>query len=84
MADDDTIIPFHLVEAAQHRDIEENPETPMVWALDVARYGGDKTALCKRRGSVVTELRSWAVDLMQTVGRVKLSMTPWSNLSRID
>jgi len=72
LADDDTIIPFHLVEAAQHRDIEESPETPMVWALDVARYGGDKTALCKRRGSVVTEMRSWGgLDLMQTVGRVK-------------
>tara|TARA_B100000965_G_scaffold406858_1_gene449872 strand:- start:5327 stop:6733 length:1407 start_codon:yes stop_codon:yes gene_type:complete len=72
LADDDTIIPFHLVEAAQHRDIEESPETPMVWALDVSRYGGDKTALCKRRGSVVTELRSWGgLDLMQTVGRVK-------------
>ena len=24
LADDDTIIPFHLVEAAQHRDIEES------------------------------------------------------------
>ena len=72
LADDDTIIPFHLVEAVQHRDIEESPETPMVWALDVARYGGDKTALCKRRGSVVTEMRSWGgLDLMQTVGRVK-------------
>ena len=33
LSDDDTIIPFHLVEAAQHRDIEESPETPMVWAL---------------------------------------------------
>ena len=72
LADDDTIIPFHLVESAQHRDIEESPETNQIWALDVARMGSDKTALCKRQGSVVTDIKSWGgLDLMQTVGRVK-------------
>ena len=72
LADDDTIIPFHLVEAAQHRDIEESPETSQIWGLDVARMGSDKTALCKRTGSVVTDIKSWGgLDLMQTVGRVK-------------
>ena len=72
LADDDTIIPFHLVESAQHRDIEESPETNQIWALDVARMGSDKTALCKRTGSVVTDIKSWGgLDLMQTVGRVK-------------
>ena len=72
LADDDTIIPFHLVEAAQHRDIEESPETSMCWGLDIARMGSDQTALCKRRGSVVSEIVGWrGLDLMQTVGRVK-------------
>ena len=72
LADDDTIIPFHLVESAQHRDIEESPETSQIWGLDVARMGSDKTALCKRTGSVVTDIKSWGgLDLMQTVGRVK-------------
>lgn len=72
LADDDTIIPFHLVESAQYRDIEESPETNQIWALDVARMGSDKTALCKRTGSVVTDIKSWGgLDLMQTVGRVK-------------
>ena len=34
--------------------------------------GSDKTALCKRTGSVVTDIKSWGgLDLMQTVGRVK-------------
>tara|TARA_R100000231_G_scaffold33411_1_gene29305 strand:+ start:677 stop:2083 length:1407 start_codon:yes stop_codon:yes gene_type:complete len=70
-ADDDTIIPFHLVETATHRDIEGDSDLPSVWGLDVSRFGNDKTALCKRQGSVVTEIRSWAgLDLMQTVGRV--------------
>ena len=70
-ADDDTIIPFHLVETATHRDIEGDSDLPSVWGLDVSRFGNDKTALCKRQGSIVTEIRSWAgLDLMQTVGRV--------------
>jgi len=71
LADDDTIIPFHLAEAAQHRDVQVSEETSVVWGLDVARFGTDATALCKRQGPVVTELRSWrGLDLMQTVGRV--------------
>ena len=71
LADDDTIIPFHLVESATHRDVEVSDETKPVWGLDVARFGTDCTALCKRQGPVVTEIRSWrGLDLMQTVGRV--------------
>lgn len=71
LADDDTIIPFHLVEAAQHRDIEVNDELSEVWGLDVARFGTDATALCKRRGSVITDIQAWrGLDLMQTTGRV--------------
>ena len=71
MADDDTIIPFHLADSAIKRDIEITPDTKPVWGLDVARFGADKTALCKRDGNVVTEITSWqGLDLMQTVGRV--------------
>ena len=71
LADDDTIIPFHLVESATHRDIQISEDAQSVWGLDVARFGSDSTALCKRSGSVVTEMRSWrGLDLMQTVGRV--------------
>ena len=71
LSDDNTIIPFHLVEAAQHRDIVVAEDAPVVWGLDVSRFGSDATALCKRQGPVVTELRSWrGLDLMQTTGRV--------------
>ena len=71
MADDDTIIPFNLVESAIRRDIEVTPDEKPIWGLDVARFGADKTALCKRYGNVVTEITSWqGLDLMQTVGRV--------------
>jgi len=71
LADDDTIIPFHLVEAAIHRDVEVDIERKPVWAVDPARFGSDRTAFCKRVGNVITEVKSWrGLDLMQTVGRV--------------
>jgi phage terminase large subunit len=71
LADDDTIIPFHLVESAMHRDIETTPDLKPIWAIDPARFGTDRTAFCKRVGNVVTEIKSWqGVDLMGTVGRV--------------
>jgi hypothetical protein len=71
MADDDTIIPFHLAHSATQRDIEMTPDIKPIWGLDVARFGTDKTALCKRYGNVVTDIDAWqGLDLMQTVGRV--------------
>jgi len=71
LSDDNTIIPYHLVEAAQNRDVVVSDEATVVWGLDVARFGSDATALCKRQGPIVTELRSWrGLDLMQTTGRV--------------
>ena len=71
LADDDTIIPFHLVDAAMNRDIDLDDERRPVWAVDPARFGSDRTAFCKRVGSVITEIKSWrGLDLMQTVGRV--------------
>ncbi len=71
MADDDTIIPFHLADSAIKRDIEIPEDTKPIWGFDMARFGADKTALCKRYGNVVTEITSWqGLDLMQTVGRV--------------
>lgn len=71
LSDDNTIIPYHLVEAAQNRDVVVSDEATVVWGLDVARFGSDATALCKRQGPIVTELRSWrGLDLMQTTGRI--------------
>lgn len=71
LADDDTIIPFHLVDAAMNRDIDLDKDRRPIWAVDPARFGSDRTAFCKRVGSVITEIKSWrGLDLMQTVGRV--------------
>ena len=71
LADDDTIVPFHLVDAAMNRDIEVDEDRRPVWSVDPARFGSDRTAFCKRVGGVITEIKSWrGLDLMQTVGRV--------------
>jgi hypothetical protein len=71
-SDDDTMIPMDLIESARHRDVTVNPYAPMVWGLDVARFGADSSALTKRKANVVTESpRVWKnLDLMQLTGAV--------------
>lgn len=73
LRDDDTIIPVDLVDSAQHRDVTHAPNAPEVWGLDVARFGSDASALCKRRSNVVPAgTRIWrGLDLMQLCGAVK-------------
>ena len=71
-SDDDTVIPMELLEMAQQRDVQPSESAPMVWGLDVARFGSDRSALCKRKGNAVTEpIKTWKnLDLMQLTGAV--------------
>ena len=71
-ADDDNVIPRHLVESAIGREVEGIETVMPIWGLDVARMGGDRSALCKRRGNVVTEhIKTWRdKDLMELCGIV--------------
>lgn len=73
LVDDDVAIPFELVEAAQQREVSTNPDAPVVWGVDVARFGGDRSALCKRRANRVMEpVRFWRdLDLMKLTGVIK-------------
>jgi hypothetical protein len=68
-AEDDALIALSLVSAAVDREVTPS-EHAVVWGLDVARFGDDTTALCKRRGNVLLEpIREWKkLDLMQTAG----------------
>lgn len=68
----DTVIPLSLIENAVERQVEVNPKSAVVWGLDCARMGGDRTALCKRKGNVLLEPIKWwtGKDLMQTCGLV--------------
>jgi phage terminase large subunit len=71
LADNDTMIPIDLIDGACDRDVASSPTASVLWGLDVARFGSDSSALCKRQSNVVTELRTWRnLDLMQLCGAV--------------
>jgi phage terminase large subunit len=71
LRDDDTLIPAELVDSAMSRDVALNDREPIVYGLDVARFGDDRSVLCKRRGNVVLEFRVWqGLDLMQLTGAI--------------
>jgi len=72
LADEDCFIPFDLCQDAIGRDVMPNPDSPAIWALDVARMGNDKSALCKRRSNTVIEpIKTWRkLDLMELCGAV--------------
>ena len=71
LADDDTVIPIELIEAAWQRDIEQPLNYPEIWGVDIARFGSDKSALVKRVGRIVKDVQMWSgYDLMQSAGVV--------------
>ncbi len=72
--DSDTIISWASVSSSIGRDIIVSPTTPVIWGLDVARFGSDRCALCKRQGkSIIEPIKWWAgLDLAATAVKVKL------------
>lgn len=72
LADDDAVIPISLLESAKIRAIVTSPSAPMVWGLDVARFGSDRTVLTKRKGPKLHEKQQIRrnMDTMQVCGWV--------------
>lgn len=71
VAEDDTMISAELVDASMVRDVAWDDNPPLVYGLDVARFGDDASVLVKRRGNIVTEIKMWrGLDLMQLTGAV--------------
>lgn len=70
----DGVIPLSLCLAAQERSVEVFSHAPVIWGLDVARFGDDSTALAKRKGNHQLEkTKEWfGKDTMQTVGLIKI------------
>ena len=66
----DSVIPMHLCESAASRDVK--PFGNMVWGVDVARFGSDRTVLVKRcSNATVGKHQAWnGMDTMQTAGKV--------------
>ena len=83
---EDTLIPLSYIEAAvisvgaqskDDGDPEGNPsgangsQEPVVIAVDVARFGSDKSVILRRRGSRVEEVQTYrGMDTMKVSGRV--------------
>jgi phage terminase large subunit len=69
----DGVVPLELCEAAKNREVACNESAPIIWGLDVARFGDDSTALAKRKGNYQLEpICEWyGKDTMQTVGLIK-------------
>ena len=72
VVDSDAILALELVNSALTRDVEPTWTGSPVYGLDIARYGSDKSALCKRHGNVVLEeVKLWSkLDLMSLTGAV--------------
>ena len=57
---EDTLISNEIVESAVTRDVEPTGGR-IIWGLDIARFGTDKSALCKRQGNTVLEpIKFWS------------------------
>ena len=69
---EDTVVSLGLVEDAVKRAVEPTRNNKLIWGLDVARFGMDRTVLAKRQGNVLLEKPIWwrGKDLMQTVGKI--------------
>jgi len=82
ISEDDVVIPYDLVEAAMGRDVHVGKLEAVIWGLDCARFGSNRSALAKRQTRKLLEpIRWWAkLDAEQLAARVKLewdSTPPW-------
>ena len=70
--DNDTVIPMELCRSAIMREVDLTASEPIVWGVDVARFGGDNSAVCKRQGNTVLEMKTYSsMDLMALCGAIK-------------
>ena len=68
-------IDFQIVEEAVQRESVLAGSAPLVFGLDVARYGDDRTVLVRRRGRVLEGLDIWqGRDLMYTASETALAI----------
>ena len=77
---EDSLIALSWVEAAVYRKPEppSSEEEPVVIAVDVARFGSDKSVILRRRGMVVEEVRAYrGLDTMALTGLIVDAITTW-------
>ncbi|MDR6538858.1 hypothetical protein [Variovorax soli] len=69
----DGVISLELCEAAKIREVAVIESAPVIWGVDVARFGDDSSALAKRKGNhqLAPVEEWWGKDTMQTAGLIK-------------
>lgn len=69
----DGVISLELCEAAKIREVAVIASAPVIWGVDVARFGDDSSALAKRKGNhqLAPVEEWWGKDTMQTAGLIK-------------
>jgi len=74
ISEDDVIITFDLVEPAVTRDVQVPRTAPVVWGLDCARFGSNRSALAKRQTRQLLEPIRWWTKLEgpELAGRVQM------------
>ena len=74
--EEDTLLRLSDIEAAVDRNLPgADGSGPVVLAVDVARYGTDRSVILRRRGDRVEEIQALRqVDTMQLAGRVAAAM----------
>jgi len=68
------------VQAAMQRTVPEIAwmREPKIMALDVARFGDDRSVLCRRQGQIVFPFRKWRnLDLMELASQVAFEYGEW-------
>lgn len=76
-----SFIPGDVVDAAQKlgpADVEAHG--PVIWGLDVARFGDDSTVLTKRQGRVILSIQKWKHQETQWVAQEVWQQANKSNI----
>jgi phage terminase large subunit len=80
LAEEAGLIPRPLIESAVGRNDIDACDAPVIWGVDPARFGSDRTTLAKRQGNRLLEhVTSWSgKDNMQVVGLIlhEIECTP--------
>lgn len=67
-----SVISLEYLESAVNREVETNPADDIIWGVDVARQGKDRSALSKRQGNRKLEHTKWwqHPDTMLVAGEI--------------
>ena len=62
------------------RESADESAAPVILAVDVARYGSDRSVILRRRGQTVEDIRTFRrLDTMQLTGWVAAAIREWGN-----